>query len=276
VRDNTGNPATGDGETLTVRFEVTPESSTASGSNETSTAQPTPESATVEANENGFAEFTFTSDTPGCVTITAAAETGTARVEAEASKCFVGEGGGGGGEGPEGPGTAPGTAPGTNGPFTFDEDAQGWVASRATTANPATNWARGAGGVDDTDAFRLRLGAGATVAGYGDLSDARLTSPELTSPGGPQTLVFDLITDTEADFDFVQVRFSTDAGESFSDPVETYSGEIAEFQTMEVPLGDIPAGPFLVRFQFVSDEVISTVPEGFTGATVDNVLITSG
>ncbi len=282
VRDNTGNPATADGETLTVFFEVTPESSTASGSNETSTAQPTPESATVETNDNGFAQFSFTSETAGCVTITATAATEDNQVQAEASKCFVesGEGTDGGdgedgedGEEEPGGGTPPATS---NGPFTFDEDAQGWVASRALIANPATNWSRGAGGTNDTDAFRLRLGVGATIAGYGDLSDARLTSPELTSPGGPQTLVFDINNDTEDGFDFVQVRFSTDGGTTFSDPVEEISGQTGDFETMEVPLGDIPAGPFLVRFQFVSDEILSTATEGFTGSTVDNVLVTSG
>lgn len=286
VTDNTGNPARLEGETLTVRFEVTPESVTASSSAtesstagipETSTAQPRPESSTVAVDANGFATFSFTSDTPGCVVITATARTASTQATGEASKCFLaGDGsGGGGGDGTGGGGGDAGTPPaGSNGPFTFDDGPQGFEVS--TAGNPLTNWALGGGGVDETDAFRLRLGLGATIAGYGDLSDTRLTSPELTSAGGPQTLSFDIANDTEDGFDFVQVRVSTDGGETFGEPLRQISGEIAAFERMEVMLGEIPAGPFQVRFQFVSDEIISTVPSGFTGSTIDNVLVTSG
>lgn len=278
ITDNTNNPPD---ESVTVRFDVTPESSTASGSNETSTAQPTPESATVEANENGFAEFTFTSETAGCVTIIATASTGTSEAVAEASKCFVDGGGGGGGGGGEepGPGTPP---PSANGPFTFDDGTQGWTVTRGTLGNPLTNWAQGSGGANMTNAFRLRLGLGATIGGYGDFSDTRLTSPDLVSSGGPQTLVFDIRNDTEEGFDLVQVRVGTGAATTtFGNPVngEGISGEIGSataFERMEVPLGVVPAGPFRVRFQFVSDEIASTPTDGFAGSFIDNVSVTSG
>jgi len=273
VSDNTGNAAEGNGETLTVRFEVTPESSTASGSNETSTARPTPESATVQVNQNGFAEFTFTSDTAGCVVITASTRSTNFAATAEVSKCFVE--GQGGARDPVDPG--PGTPPMGNGPFNFDTDAQGFTVTRGTFGNPLSNWARGSGGANESMAFRTRLGLGLTAQGYGDFSDTRLTSPDLISLGGPQTLVFDLKNETEEGFDFVQVRVGTGAGTTtFGEPITEFSGEIAEFETMEVPLGNIPAGPFRVRFQFVSDEIVSTVPEGFSGAFVDNVSVVPG
>lgn len=274
VTDNTGNPPD---ESVTVRFDVTPESSTASGSNETSTAQPTPESATVQANGNGFAEFTFTSQTAGCVTITATAETEDSEATAEASKCFVDGGGGGGEEEEEEEG--PGTPPPSGEAFTFDEDAQGWTVTRGLEGNPLTSWARGAGGVDESNAFRLRLGLGATIGGYGDLSDTRLTSPDLVSSGGPQTLIFDVFNDTEEGFDEVIVLVGEGAATTTFEEVTRFSGEIGAedaFETMEVELGPVTAGPYRVRFQFLSDEIASTFPNGFAGSRIDNVLPTAG
>lgn len=150
-------------------------------------------------------------------------------------------------------------AEGVNGPFTFDNGAQGWTVL-ATTSD--TVWKVQPPGNASPQAF--------AVSPYGQDATTAVTSPELVSPGGQSTLRFDYTLNTEVDFDFLTIQGSTDGVRFFSigTPQSGMNPSYPDFDTLELPFV-APPGPLFVRFQLSSDQLVTTVD----GVRIDNVAV---
>jgi len=146
---------------------------------------------------------------------------------------------------------------GVNGPFTFDNGAQGWT---VLATNEETVWKVQPPGNASPQAF--------AVSPYGQEASTAVTSPELVSPGGQSTLRFDYTLNTEADFDFLTMQGSTDGVRFFSigTPLSGTNPNYPDFDTIEIPFVASP-GPLFIRFQLSSDQLVTTVD----GVRIDNV-----
>ncbi len=149
--------------------------------------------------------------------------------------------------------------------YTFDQGDEGWT-TESKSANPLEPpWQRRPEGHNNSpNAFRKEP--------YTDEADERLISPAIDYTGGDAlaSVEFFLSIDTEPEFDFLYVDYSTDGGtewvtaEAFDGQNESYPA----FDKKEV-LFKAPAGPLKIRFRFVSDELISSPL--FNGVAVDDV-----
>ncbi|MDX6411278.1 MAG: hypothetical protein QOE91_794 [Gaiellaceae bacterium] len=177
------------------------------------------------------------------------------------------------GPGPEPP---PPAANGTTfaGPFGFELGDDGWTAQ---STSPTSTWKRAAPGAGSTTSFQN--------IPYTDAATSTLRSPALTSTGGWVYVNFNLQTNTEPGFDFVNVDWSSDGttwnaakwawdattstwvnNAAFTGMNNSYPG----FDATRVAL-NAPAGPLYLRFRLSSDELISSPL--YTGAAVDDVSI---
>lgn len=148
---------------------------------------------------------------------------------------------------------------GVNGPFTFDNGAQGWTVL-ATTSD--TVWKVQPPGNASPQAF--------AVSPYGQDASTAVTSPELVSPGGQSTLRFDYTLNTEVDFDFLTIQGSTDGVRFFSigEPLSGLNPSYPDFDTLGLQFVAVP-GPLFIRFQLSSDQLVTTVD----GVRIDNVVV---
>jgi hypothetical protein len=172
--------------------------------------------------------------------------------------------------------TPPPAANGTPfaGPFGFELTDEGWTA-QSTALTSA--WRRGTPGASSGTSFQN--------VPYTDAATSTLTSPVLTQTGGWVYVGFNLQTNTEPGFDFVNVDWSTDgtnwnaATWAWDASSSTWRNDKAftgmndsypSFDAQRVAF-NAPAGPLYVRFRLSSDELMSSPL--YTGAAVDDVTI---
>jgi hypothetical protein len=177
------------------------------------------------------------------------------------------------GPGPEPP---PPAANGTTfaGPFGFELGTDGWT-TQSTSAT--STWNRLAPGATSTISFQN--------VPYTDAMTSTLASPVLTHTGGWVYVSFNLQTNTEPGFDFVNVDWSSDgttwnaAKWAWSASTSAWVNNAAftgmnnsypAFDAQRVAF-NAPAGSLYVRFRLSSDELISSPV--YTGAAVDDVAI---
>ncbi len=148
--------------------------------------------------------------------------------------------------------------------FDWETDAEGWTVTSSSTEPPPTEWTRGTPGASDTvnpDGSRTEDGTKnawhATM--YTNLDETILTSPSAVTFTGPTAAVeFVAAHDTEPTFDFLHVEYSTDSGANWT-PIESIDGineHYPDFDPYDLRFPN-PGGPALIRFRFVSDELIS-------------------
>lgn len=166
-----------------------------------------------------------------------------------------------------GVGTAQTTSPTI---YTFEECEEGWTSQSDSAVPVAPAWERSSPGHESEFAFYL--------ADYVDLQDESLISPVHTSDGKEMTVSYFLTYDVEAPdgediFDYVAFDWSTDG--ATWETLKTYAGQNEGFPEFveDSATFTAPAGPFQVRFHFVSDDLFSSTTEGFAGVAVDNVKI---
>jgi Ca2+-binding RTX toxin-like protein len=129
--------------------------------------------------------------------------------------------------------------------YTFEECEEGWTTESASENPLATSWERTAGGHESEFSFAL--------SGPGGLEDESLVSPAHTGTGAAVTVSYFLNYETEEDFDFLTLDWSTDgaAWETLKEYSGTSEGfpEFVEDSATFTP----PAGAFQIRFRYVSD-----------------------
>lgn len=148
---------------------------------------------------------------------------------------------------------------------------EGWtVGDEGTAPAGLAEWTRGEPGQDSEISFQ--------TGQYSELQDPTLTSPTYPWEGGELTVDFAIAHDVEpADgediFDHVAFEWSVDEGDwtveaQYPGQNEGYPEFIEESITFEPPAGEL-----LIRFRLHSDDLFSSVTEGYEGAFVDNVTI---
>jgi hypothetical protein len=172
--------------------------------------------------------------------------------------------------------TPPPAANGTPfaGPFGFELTDEGWT-PQSTAVTSA--WRRGAPGATSGTSFQN--------VPYTDAATSTLTSPVLTHTGGWVYVGFNLQTNTEPGFDFVNVDWSSD-GTNWNAATWAWDGSSSTWRNDKTFSGmnnsypafdaarvafNAPAGSLYVRFRLSSDELISSPL--YTGAAVDDVTI---
>jgi hypothetical protein len=138
--------------------------------------------------------------------------------------------------------------------FTYDFEAcdQGWTVESNSAGGPlASTWERSDPGNGSEEGMAFRLAADPVGA-----QDEALISPAHTVPGGETTVSYFLNHDIEADFDFLTVDWSSDGGETWSEPLKTYTGasEGSPEFVEDSATFTAPAGPIQIRFHYVSDD----------------------
>lgn len=156
--------------------------------------------------------------------------------------------------------------------YTFDLSDEGWTTGGTglwTRQQPGTKT-----GPDDPTGFSW------TFWGpfYGNLMNATVTSPQITTQAGLAVVQFWLKLDSEPNFDYLYVEWSPD-GASWL-PLSSYSARNPAYPAWDrILLGfDSPGGPVQVRFRFESDEFCSALEPATCGATyngarVDEVVV---
>lgn len=148
---------------------------------------------------------------------------------------------------------------------------EGWtVGDEGMAPTGLAEWTRGEPGQDSDISFQ--------TGQYSQLQEATLTSPPYSFEGGELTVDFAIAHDVEPAgdetiFDHVAVEWSVDEGDwtveaQYAGQNEGYPEFIEESITIEPPAGEL-----LIRFRLHSDELLSSVEEGYEGAFVDNVTI---
>lgn len=154
--------------------------------------------------------------------------------------------------------------------YTFEECEEGWTVQSDSAVPVAPAWERSSPGHESEFAFYL--------ADYIDLQNESLISPVHTSDGKEMTISYFLIHDVEAMdgediFDYMTFDWSTD-GTTWEN-LKTYAGQNEGFPEFVQDSATFtpPAGPFQVRFNFVSDDLFSSTTDGYAGVAVDDIKI---
>lgn len=147
---------------------------------------------------------------------------------------------------------------------------EGWTVADEGTVPGLAEWNRAEPGQNSDISFQ--------TGQYSELQEATLTSPAYAWEGGSLTVDYAIAhqvepADGEDIFDHVAFEWSVDEGDwtvekQYPGENEGYPEFIDESITFEPPAGEL-----LIRFRLHSDDLFSSVSEGYEGAFVDNVTI---
>jgi YVTN family beta-propeller protein len=141
----------------------------------------------------------------------------------------------------------------------FQEGDGGWIPRDLTAGEEGVNWHQTT--YDDGSGARGVVWCGtddpsyATPPGYGDYWYKELTKA-YTFTSSPVTLSYSIQYDSEFDYDFTSVEYSTDNGATFT-MIEYLSGPSDGFVTHSFEIEVPPGQPVVIRFSFTSDGAYS-------------------
>lgn len=162
--------------------------------------------------------------------------------------------------------------------FDFETGAEGWTTETTSTQDPPlppdTTWELRPPGHESATGWYAEP--------YGDLDQARLTSPPVALSGSLGAVEFFVRHDFEVQptpvfttTDGLYVEYSPDGGTTWN-TFATYKGQSPNypaFQPKQTGTFPVPPGGALVRFKVLSDDNVSTPP--FQGAALDRVTFVS-
>ncbi|MCA1726149.1 MAG: hypothetical protein LC722_00345 [Actinobacteria bacterium] len=159
------------------------------------------------------------------------------------------------------------------GPYQFETSDEGWTTASygevgggvisGGVAEGGQPWRRQPPGETSSQSF--------TVMPYTDKTSSILTSPKIKHAGGTIELSWSELRDTEPDYDYLTIDWSTD-GLIWNNAL-SIDGQNADFPLFSPNAVKFwaPKGDLQVRFRMTSDDLVSFPP--YTGVAVDNVVV---